>query len=202
MSVTNISDRYKCIFLHVPKGAGTSVKKALGLPGRGHPPWNWFAEKYPVLWQQYLKFTVVRNPWDRLVSAYVYATMKESYWHGEQRGLHPDYALLSGCSFDECCEILLHERGRLRHESWYPQHLWIARQANGCFEPMVDMVLRYEQLEQDFRQLCERLGAGSLDMPHINASGRAGYRDYYTDNTREIAARLYDVDIALFNYRF
>jgi len=199
---TNISERYKCVFLHIPKVAGTSVKQALELPGRGHPPWNWFAAHYPLEWRQYLKFSIVRNPWDRLVSAYIYATMKESFWHGEQRGMHPDYALLSGASFDTCCRILQHERSRLKHESWYPQHLWIARQANGRFESMVDLILGYERLEQDFSLLCEQLGAGQLVIPHINASERVGYREYYTDETRDIVAEVYATDIALFNYRF
>jgi len=198
----NVSDRYRCIFLHIPKVAGTSIKQSLELPGRGHPPWNWFAANCPSRWREYLKFTVVRNPWDRAVSAYVYATTKESYWHGESMGLHPDYKLLSGRTFEECCEILLHDRASLQHESWYPQHLWIARQTERGFESMVDMMLRYETLAGDFTRLCDRLGDGRREIPHVNASAREEYRHYYSDRTRETVARVYAVNIALFGYRF
>lgn len=198
----NSSDRYQCIFIHVPKCAGTSVKQALNLPGRGHPSWHWFATNSPDKWNSYLKFTIVRNPWDRFVSAYVYATMKESYWHGEHAGLHPDYPLLSQKSFVECCRLAQQQRQLLQHESWYPQYLWLTQSTNGQIRLMVDLVLRYENLGEDFRTLCQRLGLPPVDLPHVNVSPHGGYRDYYDDETRAIVAGLYAADISLFGYQF
>jgi len=198
----NISDRHQCIFIHIPKCAGTSLKQTLGLPGKGHPPWNWFAANAPGKWNAYLKFTIVRNPWDRFVSAYVYATMKESYWHGERKGMHPDYGLLTNQSFEACCEIALQRRTDLKHESWYPQHLWIAQEINDENRLMVDLVLRYERLEEEMAVLSERLGIESMVLPCINASSHDNYRDFYNEKTRKIIAELYAVDIALLGYTF
>lgn len=198
----NISDRYRCIFVHVPKGAGTSVKQMLELPGRGHPPWHWYASSFPEKWNSYLKFTIVRNPWDRFVSSYVYATTRNSYWHSDQKGLHPDYALLSQKSFEECCRIARTQRQALRHEAWFPQHLWVTRAEHGQHRMMVDLVLRYERLEEDVAALCERLGVPPADLPCINASERRDYREYYNAETAAIVAELYATDIEVFGYEF
>lgn len=198
----NISDKYRCIFIHVPKCAGTSLKQVLDLPGRGHPPWNWFAENFPRKWKSYLKFAIVRNPWDRFVSAYVYAKMKQSYWHNERAGLHPDYPLLSTKTFEECCFIAQKQRQVLRHESWYPQHLWLAQQLNRQCRLMVDLVLRYEKLDEDIALISTRLGLEPIELPRINVSQHSCYRDYYNEETRTVVADLYATDVALFGYQF
>jgi hypothetical protein len=39
-------------------------------------------------------------------------------------------------------------------------------------------------------------------LPHLNASKRAGYRDYFDDETRAIVADWFREDIDLFGYRF
>jgi hypothetical protein len=198
----NVSDRYRCIFIHVPKCAGTSLKQALDLPGQGHPTWYWFAEKIPHKWNTYLKFAIVRNPWDRFVSAYFYATMKKSYWHNDHTGLHPDYSLLSNKSFDECCVIAQRERQALKHEAWYPQHLWLTLPIGGQNKLMVDLVLRYEKLDEDMALLSARLGLESIDLPRINVTQHRCYRDYYNEETRAIVAGLYGADISLLGYEF
>ncbi|MFP4354891.1 MAG: sulfotransferase family 2 domain-containing protein [Phycisphaerae bacterium] len=65
-------DKYRCIFVHIPKAAGVSVCQTLfGNLAGGHDT----IEKYQKVfswsdYKRYFKFTFVRNPWDRLASAY------------------------------------------------------------------------------------------------------------------------------------
>lgn len=200
----NISDIYQCIFIHIPKAAGNSIKEALELPGRGHLPWQYFYLVYPEKWDSYTKFAVVRNPWDRVVSAYHYAIMDKNFWHDnlKQGDLHPDYELLSKKTFAECCEIIRDRRNLLRHEAWYPQHVWIAKKENGSNSLMVDLILRYENLENDFTVLCEKLGISNIHLPQVNPSNPEMYRTYYSDETRKIIEHVYATDIKLFKYEF
>jgi len=200
----NISEQFRCVFIHTPRAAGTSIKEVLGLQGRGHLPWQYYCLVYPQEWNSFTKFTVVRNPWDRVVSSYTYARMKKSHWHDNvnQVNLHPDYAFLHDKTFSECCQVLKQRKNLLKHESWRPQYQWMAKQDNGTYRVMVDYVLRFENLENDFTELCERLGIRNLHLDRINKSDREQYRRYYSPETREIIADVYSKDIEMFNYDF
>lgn len=198
----NISDNLRCIFIHIPKVAGTSIKQALALPGQGHPFWQYFARTYPEKWRSYRKFTVIRNPWDRAVSAYCYAMMKESYWHSADTWLHPDFQTLKDKSFDEFCQILLTQRNTLKHESWYPQYPWVTTQSDGEIFFVVNDILRYETLNRDFENLTEKLGVPDLKLPHVNKTNRSDYRKYYNKKTRDIISQIYRPDIELFQYSY
>jgi len=198
----NISDKYKCIFIHIPKVAGTSIKQVLEMPGSGHSPWQFYANNFPDKWSTYQVFTVVRNPWDRMVSAYTYARMEKSFWHDSRTAPHPDYEVIKKSTFAEFCEILANRRELLKHESWHPQCYWIAGKRNEEVVLVVPNILRCETLDHDFAVLCEKLGIPSVSLPYTNASGHGHYRDFYDDTTLDLVAQVYAQDIRLFDYSF
>jgi tetratricopeptide (TPR) repeat protein len=203
LSLRNTSHRYRSIFIHIPKNGGTSIKRVLDLPGGGHRTWRHYATRYPNIWQAYRSFAVVRNPWDRAVSAYHHARMKESYWHNEQTGLHPDYLALRDKSFAECVSILYHQRERLRHDSWLSQSEYVVDVESPERPIMVGRILRYESLAEDFAALCRELGVPAADLPVENTSKRSrDYRSYYDDDTRRMLAEVYRADIERFGYAF
>lgn len=67
-------NKNRCIFIHVPKTAGTSILLALGDNGKSrlHLPWHVFLSANQKKFDDYFKFSFVRNPWDRAWSAYNY----------------------------------------------------------------------------------------------------------------------------------
>ena len=198
----NISDKYRCIFIHIPKAAGTSVKQTLQLGGQGHPAWIYFAKNYPQKWRHYLRFTIVRNPWDRVVSAFSYAKMKNSYWHNPETFPHPDFETLKDKSFTECCEMLVHQRNKLRHEAWHPQYAWLLAKQGEQEILAVNKVLHFETLDKDFAELCKTLNAEFDELPEINPSKRSHYKDYYDEHTRTLISQVYAKDIEIFGYKF
>jgi hypothetical protein len=147
---------------------------------------------------------VVRNPWDRMVSAYRFAKMKNSYWHNSLVAGPPlDYELLLHKSFEECLTMVDRQREQLKGESWFRQSDRVAGPKAVGDKVMVDRVLRLENLAVDFHELCEHLGFEPPPLLKINRSKRSrDYREYYNDNTRKLVERLYASDIETFGYSF
>ncbi|PTB82515.1 hypothetical protein C9933_01775, partial [Methylophaga nitratireducenticrescens] len=67
-------DDLKAIFVHIPKCAGISINKSLfgNLAGRHTTLDDYIKIFEPKAIENYFKFTIVRNPWDRVVSAYFF----------------------------------------------------------------------------------------------------------------------------------
>lgn len=63
----------KLIFIHVPKSAGTSLGESIFNCGRtGHFEWTYYKLENPIAFEKYYKFSFVRHPVSRFVSAYNY----------------------------------------------------------------------------------------------------------------------------------
>jgi hypothetical protein len=129
--------------------------------------------------------------------------MKESHWHNEQTGLHPDYLLLRDTSFADCVRMLRYERQRLAHPSWLPQTHFIADTDAPGAPIVVGDLLRQESLNADFDAFCSRRGIRCPSLPLENTSQRArDYRSYFDDETRRLVAEVYALDIEKFGYTF
>ena len=61
-----------CVFIHIPKAAGTSLTRTLFDSPSRHLHYTEYQRTNPRKFQQYFKFTFVRNPYDRLFSAYTF----------------------------------------------------------------------------------------------------------------------------------
>jgi len=77
-----IINKHKAIFVHIPKSAGTSVshyfhdssqKKKPGM----HDDIHQIKKTYPDLYESYKKFSIVRNPYDKMVSWFFYLKSHE-----------------------------------------------------------------------------------------------------------------------------
>lgn len=66
-----ISHDHKLIFIHIPKCAGRSIAETFKTRP-DHFTANYYASEYEKRWADYDVFTIVRNPYDRLVSIYNY----------------------------------------------------------------------------------------------------------------------------------
>ena len=68
-------DKYKCIFIHVPKVAGTSIERSIFETNKwliGHVKASDYIRIDKNKFESYFSFGFVRNPYDRVVSAYHY----------------------------------------------------------------------------------------------------------------------------------
>lgn len=68
-------DKYKCIFIHVPKVAGSSIERVIYQTDKwlvGHVKASDYMKFDKDKFDSYFSFGFVRNPYDRVVSAYHY----------------------------------------------------------------------------------------------------------------------------------
>jgi hypothetical protein len=67
---------------------------------------------------------------------------------------------------------------------------------------LMDHVLRFENLEQDFSLLCDKLEIVRPPLRHLSSSEHEQYRQYYTPDLRDIVAQRFAEDIERFGYEF
>lgn len=131
--------------------------------------------------------TLVRNPWDRLVSYYS--------WLREQRFAHPAVERAKDTDFSG---FLDNEQTQLSFKFW-PYGAWLRQYESG---EAPAQFIRLEQLSQDIIPFEEHLGT-ALNFNHLNISERQrDWRPYYTDADRQIVADICAEDIERFGYSF
>ncbi|MCC5987909.1 MAG: sulfotransferase family 2 domain-containing protein [Pararhodobacter sp.] len=200
-----ISDTYNFVFIHVPKTGGNSIQKVLlpfsddhmALIGPHHDGVDRFEIRSPNLdihkhssledyrrrldperFSHFVKVTCVRNPWDRCAS----------YFFSPHRGA----VTWSPAAFETFIEEAIKP---------HRDYLALAGRDGDPFDN-VDIVLRFEHLDEDFAGLCDRLGIGRHALPHINASKRNHYRSYYNDHAIDLVANKFAAEITRFGYSF
>ncbi len=131
--------------------------------------------------------TLVRNPWDRLVSYY--------HWLRAQSFDHPAVQLARSVGFAAFLDDP-HTRHSLSHS---PARRYVT-DATGQERPA--LFLRLEHFSADAEPLFDHLGF-RFDLPIANQSERqANHRGYYNDATRRIVAEICAEDIDRFGYQF
>ncbi|PVW15762.1 sulfotransferase family 2 domain-containing protein [Marixanthomonas spongiae] len=229
---------HKALFVHIPKTAGQSVEnfmlKHLGKNREKDGPgyllrYNPNPEKGPKRlahltakeyvkygylnqeqFETYFKFTIVRNPWERMLSFYKF------------RG----FSSLIG--FNTFINRYLPEYFEKEHGFFKPQTDFIFNTQN---ELLVDFMGRFEQLNADFSIIADHLSIPFSQLPKHNRSIEKGivskksflllqkhpkilkhlnfspqktlpYQQAYTDASRKLVNRLYERDIDLLGYVF
>jgi hypothetical protein len=145
----------KSIFIHVPKCAGVSISEALyGNLGGGHTTiYEYLYIFSPAEIEQFFKFTFVRNPWDRLLSAYTF--LQKGGWGKSDAELF-NKELAKFVSFDDFVKNWVNPENVLKHHHVFrPQHCYVVDSKN---KVTVDFLGRFENIDNDFTTICDVLG--------------------------------------------
>ena len=196
----------QAIFVHIPKTAGLSIYTAfdMPMPHDTHAPVAAYQAADLNLFRNAFVFAVIRNPWDRLVSAFHYLKFQPAAAE-DQRWDHDilwSQRYLSGIdTFRDFLQALRIPKFRRLVVTWrhfIPQHYFITEARTGI---TVKNLIRFEDLEHGLADVAAKIGLG-IEIERRNASWRAIYQTYYNDDDRQFVAGLYAKDIALFGYTF
>lgn len=137
--------------------------------------------------ESFFTFTLVRNPWDRMVSYY--------HWLREQVFEHTAVHLAKSLTFKE---FLAHPHTQASFQgATYSSYMTDMRGHEHC-----SLYIRLEHFEADALPLFEHLGF-ALDLPQVNSSNRDGdYRPYYDEEDAALLGDICRADITRFGYCF
>jgi hypothetical protein len=201
------SHKHKFVFIAPPKTASSSVRKSLNpfsdIRSCGDVSSSLYYHVKPEKlkkyfedknwnWDEYYKFAFVRNPWSRLVSQWQYrlriASKPSAEW--ETFGKNSIKFINKHKTFDEYIRNI--KNPNLCYN-------WIY---NRTGNQLVDFVGKFENLQEDFNIICDKLGIPQQELPHKNKSKHKHYTEYYDDETLEIVAKKFSKDIEYFGYEF
>ncbi len=66
----------------------------------------------------------------------------------------------------------------------------------------IDFLIRFEQLDDDFKVVCEKLDIPHIVLPKRNSSTRKHYSKYYDNELKEIIRNKFLEEIEFGNYSF
>ena len=184
----------KAIWIRVPKCAGTSIDDVLKRDGlladsiaSSNPilkietgKARAFRHQHPDFWSSRLRFAVIRNPWDRVVSGWRYVSNK------------PLKTVLKNMP---------------KPENFHAWHHLARPQADFILDDsgrlLPNYLIRFENLESELDILWQKLQLPALSLYHHNQGTReTDYRLYFDAETRDWVARVFEQDIETLGYKF
>jgi len=192
------------IFIKNPRTGGTSLLRGIGeskkiitikSPSRVFD----FKSKNPDLWKKSIKFSIVRNPYTKVISGYsfhkavwgmsLYDTLKKftephDFWTVEN--------LKETKSPKEWDKYSVYEHVCL------PQSSFLFDK-DGSF--LCDEIIRFEYLEEQLTDFLLKNGI-KIDLPHINQSFKRK-RDYdFSEREKKLIQKIFRKDFINFRYKF
>ena len=202
-----ISDSHRFVFVHIPRTGGTSVETALAqfsrdpvhFVARGNTVFPYKHDSAQALagrlgadWGRYLRFSIVRDPWARMLSEY-------KFFRETGPLLYDGFSPLERALTDAARAYDL--------ERWlftFADELSMAQTAyltDAQGELMVEHVCRTERLAEDFAAICARLGI-RVALPHVNRTEPSRLWSSFTPAAAALVAERCGEDLRRFGYRF
>ena len=204
-----ISFSNKFIYIHVPKCGGTSVLNKIGYlttfnkSGWGKQDHSFMSETKTHLsnqnFEEYYKFSIVRNTWNRLASLwghnkaggdYLYNTFcKENEIDTFEKFIHNlDFILESQKDIEEI------------QRSVEPLSTWLWVDGENYFDDIFNLT----ELDKNWETICEKTGIGKeTPLGRDRQRRKSGnYWDWYTGDMKKKVEKLYGEEIEYFKFRF
>jgi hypothetical protein len=144
---------------------------------------QWFSEQFPEIWARAYKWSVVRNPYSRVLSSWRFL---------ENLRVHPLVEVLKNPPRPP-------DDGRYdRDYVHFTMTLTELLSVNG--KMYVDRVLHFETLDEDFARLNEELGMVTGALPKVNVNLEKADRTQMDEQSSALVETLFAPDFSNFHY--
>ena len=135
------------------------------------------------------KFCIVRNPYDRVVSAFFYNKLNRKYtFKNFIKHLYENKLLIPKNSYKNSVSY-----GDINNQ-WNPMYTWIPDDINKIY-----YFENYDNIPKDvIKQININIDLSTI--PIINKSEHSNYVDYYDNETAELVYDIYKIDFEKFGY--
>lgn len=185
----------KILFIHIPKTGGTSIANGLFGDFSGHAYLYEFYIANKIYTKDFYKICVVRNPFDRLVSAYSHLSQKNI--RSENRDLLNYFNIKS---FDDLIFCLNDPK---KWRVFQNTILMLRPQCEFIYHQQIkmDKIYRFENFNDIQSHLKTELDI-DINLNHLNSTKRKNYKEYYNDFSISVVEKIYKKDLEMFNYTF
>ena len=194
-SLLNAFSNSKTIFIHIPKTAGLSVVKAIygDVSGGGHRTISFYKYVLAEELSDYFTFTFIRNPYDRLYSAYKF--LEKGGMNQYDRQVF-EIHLKRYSNFQDFVLNGLNKKMMRDIMHFIPQTDFICDKKGRV---LVNYIGKFENLQIDFKTLSDKLNK-EIVLPHLNLNKKESFDKIFTVEMRKIVRKLYAKDFEILGY--
>lgn len=201
------------IHIHISKTGGISFRRSLSTKSKNGPNRHrrvimdgkeikmlsahnnierHFKRHGKKIFDESIRVSVIRNPYDRMVSLWHYAIQIKGKDLPE---------------FNKWIKELYDQRDYLNNPKLHkgipnlttkPQFYWCS--LNG--ELALTDIIKFENYKEDFEAFVDKYNIEASPLKHVNRSKHNHFMSYYNEDTRRMTYEIYKIDFEQFNYKF
>ena len=176
-----IIDKHKTIFIHIPKNAGTSIETLFAndsfrIQPNKHADIYEIKRKFKNSYNSHKKFTIIRNPYDKMVSWYFYL----------KKNLGENYNIIDFKEWIKDPSKFWHINDPISYLK--PQYKWIDDTVK---------IIKFENINKEINKFFKE----DIKLPITNKSNHKHYSNYYDKKSSNIIYDRYKIDFEKYNYK-
>jgi len=181
------------LFIHIPKTAGSSIIYSGAKTVFGHKTLQYYLKWCPSNIQFPSTFTIIRNPFDRIISSYHY--LKDG-GNNEYDKMWARKYIISTNDINEFVEDRLQDKRVLKWIHFRPQTEFIINQSGNI---AVDHIIRFEELKSKWPNFAINAGL-KPKLPVRNKTKYNAKKVELNEKSKILIASLYKQDFESLNY--